>query len=71
MSLLYALHSKGLVTCCMNWSKERKDDINMKRTLGIPDSESIIMLVAVGCPLNEYIVAKSARKQLDDVFRVI
>lgn len=71
MSLVYALHSKGLVTCFMNWSKEHFDDIAMKKNLSIPNSESIITLVAVGNPLDEFVVAESARMPLSNVVREI
>ena len=67
MSLVYALHSLGLGTCCLNWSKRREVDKEMKRFLGIGDSETIIMLIAVGHLPETVNVAQSVRKKLDDV----
>ena len=67
MSLIYALHSLGLGTCCLNWSKRRETDRKMKRFVGIGDSESIIMLIAVGHLPDTFNVAQSVRKKLDNV----
>ncbi len=69
MSLIYALHAQGLASCCMNWSKTRKDDRCLKRLMGIPDSESIIFLLGVGCPREEFLVAASSRRPVSDVIR--
>ncbi len=67
MSLVYALHSLGLGTCCLNWSKRREVDQKMKRFVGIGDSETIIMLIAVGHLPATLRVAQSVRKKLSDV----
>lgn len=63
MSLMYALHAEGLVSCALNWSKGRKVDREFKERFSIHDSESIIMLLSVGWPRAEYRVANSARKR--------
>lgn len=70
MSLVYALHSLGLGTCCLNWSVERDKDLVMKETTGIPDSDSIIMLIAVGHLPKVLKVAQSPRKDLSEVMIV-
>lgn len=67
MSLVYALHSLGLGTCCLNWSVERDRDLALKKSVGIPDADSIIMLVAVGNLPEKLRVAQSPRKRLEDV----
>ncbi|WP_082803665.1 nitroreductase family protein [Anabaena sp. 4-3] len=67
MSLVYALHSLGLGTCCLNWSVEYKVDQALKQTTGIKDSESIIMMIAVGHIPEKLNVAQSARKKVDEV----
>lgn len=68
MTLIQALHAKGLVSCCMNWSKTRDIDLRLRRLMMIPGSESIIFLLGVGHPRDEFLVAASARKPLDEVF---
>jgi nitroreductase len=70
MSLVFALHSLGLVSCCLNWSKIKDVDVRFKRRFSIPQSESIILLVAVGYPPDEFIVAESCRKKLERVLIV-
>jgi nitroreductase len=67
MSVIYALHSKGLGTCCLNWAKDRSVDQRAKKMLGLSDAQTIIMLIAVGTLPETVVVARSARKDLEDV----
>lgn len=71
MSLIYALHSLGLGSCCLNWSMEYTRDIQLKKFLGIGQSETIIMLVAVGNLPDELMVAESCRKALHEALVVV
>ena len=67
MSLIYALHSLGLGTCCLNWSVEKEKDSALRTVAGIPDSQAVIMMIAVG-PLPEVLsVARSARRPLNHI----
>jgi nitroreductase len=70
MALVYALHSLGLGTCCLNWSAEHPKDRAMKRYLGMGQQESIIMLVAVGALPDRMRVAQSTRNPLDAILIV-
>lgn len=67
MSLVYALHSLGVGTCCLNWSVKSKQDKKLKMTAGIPDSDLVIMMIAVGHLPEEFKVAQSPRKPLKEV----
>jgi len=67
MSLIYALHSLGLGTCCLNWSVQPARDIELKRFLKMSQSETVIMLAAVGMLPQELMVAESCRKPLTEV----
>lgn len=67
MSLVYALHSLGLGTCCLNWSVESSVDQALKKDTGIKDSESVIMMIAVGHLPEELRVAQSPRKPIQEV----
>lgn len=67
MSLIYALHSLGLGTCCLNWSVEPDVDRAFKTAAGIPDDQAVIMLLAVGHLPERFRVAKSMRRPLEDV----
>ena len=70
MSLIYALHSLGLGTCCLNWSVTKKTDCALKIASGIEDYESIIMMIAVGHLPEKFKVARSNRKSIDEVLFV-
>ncbi|MEM9969478.1 MAG: nitroreductase family protein [Pseudomonadota bacterium] len=66
MSLLYALHAKGLGGCPLAWSTTPAHDTATRRALGIPENEVIIMMIAVGHLPDEFSVAKSHRMPLED-----
>lgn len=66
MSLIFGLHSRGLGTCCLNWSKTVPDDDRMRALLHIPDDEVIIMFLAVGHLPEALTVARSVRRPLED-----
>ena len=70
MSLVYALHSLSLGTCCLNWNVEVPADRKLRKVGRIPDSEAIIMLIAVGHLPETFKVATSARKQLREILFV-
>jgi len=70
MSLVYALHSLGLGTCCLNWSKEYQLDQQLRQVAGIGESEVIIMMIAVGHLPDEFMVAQSPRKDLSEILIV-
>lgn len=71
MSLVYAMHSLGLGTCCLNWSVEPKTDLALKRISGIPKDHAIIMLLAVGHLPDTLRVAQSPRRPLKEVLHFI
>lgn len=64
MSLVLGFHSRGLGTCCLNWSKTAPLDKRMRKLVGISSREVIIMLVAVGHIPPKLEVARSTRKPL-------
>jgi nitroreductase len=70
MSVILALHSRGLSSCCLNWSKSPKADLKFKAELNIPVNESIILLLAVGFAPDQCRVAISAKRPLDEMFRI-
>jgi nitroreductase len=70
MSVIYALHSLGLGTCALNWSKDRSTDREFRAAIGVPESESIIMLIAVGHLPDRFRVAQSPTKPLSEALVV-
>ena len=69
MSLAYAFHAEGFGTCMLNWSMERTRDLEMRGALGIPDHESVILMMAIGVMPDEFSVARSPRRPLEEVLR--
>lgn len=67
MSLIFGLHTQGLATCCLNWSREAKPDREMRNLLSLHPAENIIMFIAVGHYDEEFSVAASVRKPLNEV----
>lgn len=70
MSLCLALHEQGYGTCCLNWSKERHTDRHMHSAAAIPESEQIIMLLAVGHIPERFEVARSYRPPVEECLRI-
>lgn len=67
MSVVNALHARGLGTCCLNlchgaWMEQR-----IRYTADIPDQEVLLMLIAVGHLPDRLAVAWSERKPLEEV----
>ena len=67
MNFILGLHAQAVGTCCLNWSVSDGSDKAFRRTLGLPESESVIMLIAIGALQDEFEVARSPRKPLHDV----
>ena len=70
MSVCLAFHYLGYGTCCLNWSKERDDDIALRRVAAINPEEQVMMMIAVGTFPDHFKVAYSARRHLDEVLKV-
>lgn len=67
MSLVYALHSLGLGSICLNWSVELETDIELHRVAKIPESEAVMMLIGVGFLPETLRVAQSNRKPVSEI----
>ncbi len=70
MSLIWALHSLGVASCALNWSTNRHRDRKFRDAMQLPESLSIIMMIAVGYPPAELVVAYSKKRAVDDVLHV-
>lgn len=67
MSLVLALHSLGLGTCCLNTCLPYPDEIRIKKEGNIPNSQRLIMMVGVGNLKESFKVAISDRVPLDKI----
>lgn len=68
MSLIYALHSLGVASCCLNWSQSPANDMLLRSLVDIKQSHTVIMMLAVGWPDAENNVCISARRPLEEVY---
>jgi len=71
MSLMYSLHNMGLATCPLNWCTSKSNDIKLRKMIKIKESETIILLLAVGNYCDEFKVVKSTRKPTGEIMSII
>ena len=62
MSLVFALETLGLSSCCINWPDIEDREQEMEKTLNLEPDERPIMLIAVGFPDPQGLVAYSQKK---------
>jgi len=67
MSLVYALHSLGLGTCCLNCSNEKSTDQALRHAAHLGAAEAVIMMIGVGFLPEKLQVAQSPRRPLTNV----
>jgi len=70
MSLVYALHSKGVGSCCLGWMPLPSKDRKIRKLIPLRKSESIIMLIAIGNYPENIAVCLSTRKGVEDVLEI-
>ncbi len=66
-SLVYALHAMRVATCVLNWDTEPCTDRDMHRLAAIPDTEVIVMLIAIGHYPPEVRTTRSQRKDVQEI----
>lgn len=67
MNLCYALHYYGIAHCILHWSVSPEVDISTRRLLKLPENEVIVQVLACGMPPEEFDVAASPRRKLNEV----
>ncbi len=71
MTLLYALHEKKICACTLNahiYGKRLKD---FYREIGISKSEIPIVFIAIGNATDKFLIAKSARLDIDSIYSIL
>lgn len=71
MNLCYALHWEKIAHCILNWSRTPSDDMALRELIPLKDSETVIALLTCGEVPEEFEIASSPRKDIDNVFQVI
>lgn len=69
MSFMYALETLGLSSCPINWPDIATREKKMSSLLNLELDERVIMLIAVGYPDPEGMVAYSQKKSLNQIRR--
>ena len=67
MSLMFALETQGLSSCPINWPDIEFREKRMSKLLQLEPDERVIMLLSVGYPDPEGLVAYSQKKGLDEL----
>lgn len=67
MNLMNALHSMGLASSAINWPDIKKLEIPIRKLVKMEHYTRPVMLLAVGYPHGERLVACSTRKHLDEL----
>jgi len=67
MNLLLALEVEGFVSCPLNLAMVHQKLKQLRRTSRIPADERPVVAIAFGYPENEYRVARSLRRNVEDV----
>ena len=71
MNFVNALHFKGIGSCFLQWANNSKDDLYIRKVLGIPPNEKIVVILAAGYYQEECIIPKSYRKSVQEIFKVL
>lgn len=69
MSFMYALETLGLSSCSINWPDIEMREKKMAKILGLEFDERPIMLISIGYPDPEAMVAFSQKKELPNLRR--
>jgi nitroreductase len=69
MSIVWALHSLGLASCCLNWAKGPVDDLRLRKLVKIKNEHTVLMMLAVGMPRENLKVCYSARKPVKEFYK--
>ncbi|MFC5436376.1 nitroreductase family protein [Rhodanobacter umsongensis] len=67
MSLSLALHSLGLASCCLNWSRGAGDDRRLRRAVPLDGAHTVITMMAVGYASDHLKVCYSARRPVQSI----
>jgi nitroreductase len=71
MSMVYAFHSLGIASCCLNWSQFPGTDNAFHKNFEIEPHHAIIMMVAFGWPNQANKVCESARRPIDSFYTIL
>ncbi len=71
MNFVNGLHARGIGSCFMQWSNNRKEDKIVRTALGLPESERIGIVIGAGYYNDISIIPYSGRKPLTEIYKVL
>ncbi len=70
-NFINALHSLGIGSCFVQFGNSYKEEISIKKSLNIPDRERIAVIITAGYYKKRNRALYSARKDRDDIYKII
>ncbi len=70
-TLAYSLHFNGIGSCFLNWAATPREDNIMHKTLNLPKSHKVVVLLAVGALPQKINIACSHRRDSKQVLKII
>lgn len=71
MQFLLALQVKGLSSCIINWPNYPSSNEKLRKEVTLRDTETVIMLIAVGYANPEGLIPSSLKKNYDNLIEVV
>ena len=71
MNLLNALHYKKIIACPLNWCNSNSNDIKLREVLKLPQSQTVIMLIACGDAPDKFKLAYSKKNNTRSVYTIV
>ena len=66
MNLVYSLFYKKIASCILNWSVTPTDDKLLRKITGIPNHETIVLMVLLGKTPKDFKIALSKRQSISE-----
>lgn len=70
-NFINGLHAKGIGSCCLQWSNKPSEDVEVRKALGLSDSERIGIVIGCGYYNDTNTIPCSARKNIKDIYRMV
>lgn len=67
MAFQFALETRGLASCCINWPAIPENERKMESLLELDADESVVMLMAIGYPDPDGMIPYSEKKSVESV----
>lgn len=69
MNFVNALHFRGIGSCFLQWGNKHSQEKSIKKILGIPKNEKIVISIAAGYYKDNTLVPRSQRKKISEIYK--